>query len=210
MRNYTVLFENQDIIAIIKPCGVAVQGGAGISNPLIDDIDRIYSKKHFLIHRLDKDTEGILIVGKTSTAAAKYSKILNSPETKKEYIALVSGNVESSSGTIKIPLEKDGRLVNAVSKYKVLEKKSDFTKLAVSIETGRMHQIRIHMAKAGHPIIGDDKYGNFKLNKELKKNMGVKKLMLAAIKLELYISPAEKKIFTCPVPEHILSFWNKL
>lgn len=210
MRNYTVLFENQDIIAIIKPCGVAVQGGAGISNPLIDDIDRIYSKKHFLIHRLDKDTEGILIVGKTSTAAAKYSKILNSPEAKKEYIALVSGNVESSSGTIKIPLEKDGRLVNAVSKYKVLEKKSDFTKLAVSIETGRMHQIRIHMAKAGHPIIGDDKYGNFKLNKELKKNMGVKKLMLAAIKLELYISPAEKKIFTCPVPEHILSFWNKL
>ncbi|MBO8458051.1 MAG: RNA pseudouridine synthase [Spirochaetes bacterium] len=210
MRNYTVLFENQDIIAIIKPCGVAVQGGAGISNPLIDDIDRIYSKKHFLIHRLDKDTEGILIVGKTSTAAAKYSKILNSPETKKEYIALVSGNVESSSGIIKIPLEKDGRLVNAVSKYKVLEKKSDFTKLAVSIETGRMHQIRIHMAKAGHPIIGDDKYGNFKLNKELKKNMGVKKLMLAAIKLELYISPAEKKIFTCPVPEHILSFWNKL
>ena len=204
------MFENQDIIAIIKPCGVAVQGGAGISNPLIDDIDRIYSKKHFLIHRLDKDTEGILIVGKTSTAAAKYSKILNSPETKKEYIALVSGNVESSSGTIKIPLEKDGRLVNAVSKYKVLEKKSDFTKLAVSIETGRMHQIRIHMAKAGNPIIGDDKYGNFKLNKELKKNMGVKKLMLAAIKLELYISPAEKKIFTCPVPEHILSFWNKL
>ena len=204
------MFENQDIIAIIKPCGVAVQGGAGISNPLIDDIDRIYSKKHFLIHRLDKDTEGILIVGTTSTAAAKYSKILNSPETKKEYIALVSGNVESSSGTIKIPLEKDGRLVNAVSKYKVLEKKSDFTKLAVSIETGRMHQIRIHMAKAGHPIIGDDKYGNFKLNKELKKNMGVKKLMLAAIKLELYISPAEKKIFTCPVPEHILSFWNKL
>lgn len=204
------MFENQDIIAIIKPCGVAVQGGAGISNPLIDDIDRIYSKKHFLIHRLDKDTEGILIVGKTSTAAAKYSKILNSPETKKEYIALVSGNVESSSGTIKIPLEKDGRLVNAVSKYKVLEKKSDFTKLSVSIETGRMHQIRIHMAKAGHPIIGDDKYGNFKLNKELKKNMGVKKLMLAAIKLELYISPAEKKIFTCPVPEHILSFWNKL
>lgn len=204
------MFENQDIIAIIKPCGVAVQGGAGISNPLIDDIDRIYSKKHFLIHRLDKDTEGILIVGKTSTAAAKYSKILNSPETKKEYIALVSGNVESSSGTIKIPLEKDGRLVNAVSKYKVLEKKSDFTKLAVSIETGRMHQIRIHMAKAGHPIIGDDKYGNFKLNKELKKNMGVKKLMLAAIKLELYISPAEKKIFACPVPEHILSFWNKL
>lgn len=204
------MFENQDIIAIIKPCGLAVQGGAGISNPLIDDIDRIYSKKHFLIHRLDKDTEGILIVGKTSTAAAKYSKILNSPETKKEYIALVSGNVESSSGTIKIPLEKDGRLVNAVSKYKVLEKKSDFTKLAVSIETGRMHQIRIHMAKAGHPIIGDDKYGNFKLNKELKKNMGVKKLMLAAIKLELYISPAEKKIFTCPVPEHILSFWNKL
>lgn len=204
------MFENQDIIAIIKPCGVAVQGGAGISNPLIDDIDRIYSKKHFLIHRLDKDTEGILIVGKTSTAAAKYSKILNSPETKKEYIALVSGNVESSSGTIKIPLEKDGRLVNAVSKYKVLEKKSDFTKLAVSIETGRMHQIRIHMAKAGHPIIGDDKYGNFKLNKELKKNMGVKKLMLAAIKLELYIFPAEKKIFTCPVPEHILSFWNKL
>ena len=204
------MFENQDIIAIIKPCGVAVQGGAGISNPLIDDIDRIYSKKHFLIHRLDKDTEGILIVGKTSTAAAKYSKILNSPEAKKEYIALVSGNVESSSGTIKIPLEKDGRLVNAVSKYKVLEKKSDFTKLAVSIETGRMHQIRIHMAKAGHPIIGDDKYGNFKLNKELKKNMGVKKLMLAAIKLELYISPAEKKIFTCPVPEHIISFWNKL
>ena len=204
------MFENQDIIAIIKPCGVAVQGGAGISNPLIDDIDRNYSKKHFLIHRLDKDTEGILIVGKTSTAAAKYSKILNSPEAKKEYIALVSGNVESSSGTIKIPLEKDGRLVNAVSKYKVLEKKSDFTKLAVSIETGRMHQIRIHMAKAGHPIIGDDKYGNFKLNKELKKNMGVKKLMLAAIKLELYISPAEKKIFTCPVPEHILSFWNKL
>ena len=122
----------------------------------------------------------------------------------------MSGNVESSSGTIKIPLEKDVRLVNAVSKYKVLEKKSDFTKLAVSIETGRMHQIRIHMAKAGHPIIGYDKYGNFKLNKELKKNMGVKKLMLAAIKLELYISPAEKKIFTCPVPEHILSFWNKL
>lgn len=210
MKKYTVLFENQDILVIIKPCGVAVQGGAGVSNPLIDDIDRIYSKKHFLIHRLDKDTEGILIIGKTSSAAAKYSKILNSPDTKKEYIALVSGKVEPNSGTIKIPLEKDGKLVNAVSKYKVLEKKSEFSKLSVSIETGRMHQIRIHLAKSGYPIVGDDKYGNFRLNKELKKSMGVKKLMLAAVKLELALSPVEKKIFTCPLPEHILMFWNKL
>lgn len=204
------MFENQDILVIIKPCGVAVQGGAGVSNPLIDDIDRIYSKKHFLIHRLDKDTEGILIIGKTSTAAAKYSGILNSTETKKEYIALVSGKVEPNSGIIKIPLEKDGKPVNAVSKYKVLERKSEFTKLSVSIETGRMHQIRIHLAKSGYPIVGDDKYGNFKLNKELKKSMGVKKLMLAAVKLELALYPAEKKIFTCPLPEHILSFWNNL
>lgn len=222
MKTLPLLFENSEILVINKPSGIAVQGGEKVSNPVDEVLSKQIGQKVFPVHRLDKDTAGILVVAKTSIAARKWTNIICSGGIKKQYSAICSGElidnnkISFPSGVISTPIGKGNEKKSALTEYKIINS----TKIPIEAEeislsffeltlgTGRMHQIRIHLAQAGCPIVADDKYGNFKLNRKLKKTLGIKTLQLAATKLELTID-GKKMLFQIPLPEHMENPYQK-
>lgn len=206
-----IIYENDEIIIINKPAGLAVQGGAGLVHSVDRDFAEQLGYKIYLVHRLDKDTAGLMVVTKNPAAAAKWTKIIASKIARKEYVALCAGRMPSKSGVIKEEIIQHGEKKSAVTHYQV-EKEWTVTYenengqdqiplclVKLKLETGRMHQIRIHLAKQNCPIAGDDQHGNFKLNKLLRKACGIKKLQLAAVKLTVPIDNKEK-VFEIPLP----------
>lgn len=214
MNSIPVLYENEEILVINKPAGLAVQGGNGISHSLDKDFSQTLGYKIFLVHRLDRDTSGLMIVAKSAFAANKWTKLIGSKAAKKEYLALCAGTLKNKSGVIKDDLIQHGESKSAVTYYNVEkqwntsispEYSQEITSVPLSLirlklETGRMHQIRIHLAKQNCPIAGDDQHGNFKINKLLKKQLKVKRLMLASVKLTMPIDGKEM-FFEIPLPE---------
>lgn len=214
MNSIPVLYENEEILVINKPAGLAVQGGNGISHSLDKDFSQTLGYKIFLVHRLDRDTSGLMIVAKSAFAANKWTKLIGSKAAKKEYLALCAGTLKNKSGVIKDDLIQHGENKSAVTYYNVEkqwntsispEYSQEITSVPLSLirlklETGRMHQIRIHLAKQNCPIAGDDQHGNFKINKLLKKQLKVKRLMLASVKLTMPIDGKEM-VFEIPLPE---------
>ena len=214
MNSIPVLYENEEILVINKPAGLAVQGGNGISHSLDKDFSQTLGYKIFLVHRLDRDTSGLMIVAKSAFAANKWTKLIGSKAAKKEYLALCAGTLKNKSGVIKDDLIQHGENKSAVTYYNVEkqwntlispEYSQEITSVPLSLirlklETGRMHQIRIHLAKQNCPIAGDDQHGNFKINKLLKKQLKVKRLMLASVKLTIPIDGKEM-VFEIPLPE---------
>lgn len=214
MNSIPVLYENEEILVINKPAGLAVQGGNGISHSLDKDFSQTLGYKIFLVHRLDRDTSGLMIVAKSAFAANKWTKLIGSKAAKKEYLALCAGTLRNKSGVIKDDLIQHGESKSAVTYYNVEkqwntsispEYSQEITSVPLSLirlklETGRMHQIRIHLAKQNCPIAGDDQHGNFKINKLLKKQLKVKRLMLASVKLTIPIDGKEM-FFEIPLPE---------
>ena len=207
-----IIYENDEIIIINKPAGLAVQGGQGVVHSVDRDFAEQLGYKIYLVHRLDKDTAGLMVVAKNPVAAGKWTKLIASKIVKKEYLALCAGQLSSKEGIINETIVQHGENKSAVTKYRV-EQEADILsgsddgqqgvdKLHMSLirlilETGRMHQIRIHLAKNGCPIAGDDQHGNFKLNKQIKKQLGIKKLQLAAVRLTI---PLENKAVTFEIP----------
>ena len=201
MNSVPILYENDEIYVINKPQGLAVQGGQGIAHSLDNDFGKQVGQKVFLVHRLDKDTSGLMIVAKTSFAAGKWTKLIGSKSVKKEYIAICAGSLKEKSGVINDTVIQHGEKKSALTHYKVEkewieefhEDKEDnnspiiqtikMSKIRLVLETGRMHQIRIHLAKNNCPIAGDDSHGAFKLNKLLKKYLKIKRLQLSSVKL---------------------------
>ena len=214
MNSIPVLYENEEILVINKPAGLAVQGGNGISHSLDKDFSQTLGYKIFLVHRLDRDTSGLMIVAKSAFAANKWTKLIGIKAAKKEYLALCAGTLKNKSGVIKDDLIQHGESKSAVTYYNVEkqwntsispEYSQEITSVPLSLirlklETGRMHQIRIHLAKQNCPIAGDDQHGNFKINKLLKKQLKVKRLMLASVKLTMPIDGKEM-VFEIPLPE---------
>lgn len=200
MKKIEILFENDEILVINKPSGVAVQGGKGIAHPLDKELPLQLGYNIYLVHRLDMDTNGIMIVAKTPLAAAIWTKRIGSKEVKKEYKAVCIGKMSKKSGTIKTAVIQHGDEKPAVTHFEVLEEKTVqipvndekgnqtgteelvLSTLNLKLETGRMHQIRIHLAGENCPIAGDDKHGNFKMNKKVRK-IGIKTLQLTAWRL---------------------------
>lgn len=207
-----IIYEDDEIFIINKPAGLAVQGGEKITHSLDNDFSLQVGYKIYLVHRLDKDTAGVMIVGKNQEAANKWTKLISSKIVKKEYIAICAGVLQNKKGTINETVVQHGETKKAVTNYSVEneffvktdEDEYSFSKIRLQLETGRMHQIRIHLAKQNCPICGDDQHGNFKLNKLLRKNFKIKQLLLAAVKLEL---PINGKItsFEIELPEHMKS-----
>lgn len=214
MNSIPVLYENEEILVINKPAGLAVQGGNGISHSLDKDFSQTLGYKIFLVHRLDRDTSGLMIVAKSAFAANKWTKLIGSKAAKKEYLALCAGTLKNKSGVITDDLIQHGENKSAVTYYNVEkqwntsispEYSQEITSVPLSLirlklETGRMHQIRIHLAKQNCPIAGDDQHGNFKINKLLKKQLKVKRLMLASVKLTMPIDGKEM-VLEIPLPE---------
>jgi 23S rRNA pseudouridine955/2504/2580 synthase len=220
-REFPILLEDEYLIAIDKPAGVAVHGGSGVSFGVIEQLRQARPGARFLelVHRLDRETSGILLVAKKRSALTHLQDQFRERETGKTYLALVAGDWPANRKVIDQPLHKyllpDGeRRVKVVGKddpdgmrsvtlVKVREKipvrpeladgftrasagsvrTAAFTLLEVTIKTGRTHQIRVHLASAGHGIAGDDKYGDFELNKSLQKQ-GLKRMFLHAWRLQ--------------------------
>jgi len=200
-REFPVLMEDEALLAIDKPAGVAVHGGSGVSFGVIEQLRqaRPLAKLLELVHRLDRDTSGILLIAKKRSALKNLQDQFRERETGKTYLALVQGDWPAKLKVIDQPLHKyllpDGERrvrvttpedpdgMRSITVVKVAERLVGATLLEVTIKTGRTHQIRVHLASQGHPIAGDDKYGDFEWNKILQKQ-GHKRMFLHAWRLQ--------------------------
>ncbi|OUM03064.1 RluA family pseudouridine synthase [Variovorax sp. JS1663] len=213
-REFPLLHEDDALLAIDKPAGVAVHGGSGMSFGVIEQLRTARPAARFLelVHRLDRETSGILLVAKKRSALTALQDQFRERETGKTYLALVEGHWPANKKVLDAPLaryllpgkpgspepgERRVRVVakdhpdamRAVTLVKVLARVSlppepgEFSLLAVTIKTGRTHQIRVHLASGGHPIAGDDKYGDFERNRALQK-LGLKRMFLHAWRLQ--------------------------
>ena len=175
-----IVYEDSDVIVVNKPQGLCVHPAPGnergtLVNGLVyhcgDELSAINGViRPGIVHRIDKDTSGLLIVAKNNEAHLKLSEQLKERKAMRKYVALVNGNIKEDSGTINKPIGRNpsdrkkmavvmqgGR--NAVTHYKVIEKLGKYTWVELQLETGRTHQIRVHMSYIGHPLLGDPVYG---------------------------------------------------
>lgn len=202
MKDIPIVYENQDMVIVDKPCGIPVQGGAGISVCLLDILERQFASKMFPVHRLDRDTAGLLVVARNSASAARYARLFASDELEKVYYALCFGVPNPVTGTIRSRAGKAGSEKPADTAYSVVASASEASLLRLILGTGRMHQIRIHVASIGCPVIADDKYGDFKKNREVRSLRGIRKLQLAACSLSLPVE-GKRRVFTTGLPAHM-------
>ena len=200
-REFPPLLEDEYLLAIDKPAGVAVHGGSGVSFGVIEQLRQARPQARLLelVHRLDRETSGILLVAKKRSALKHLQDQFRERETGKTYLALVQGDWPSRLKVIDQPLHKyllpDGERrvkvttpddpdgMRSITLVKVAQRLQGCTLLEVTIKTGRTHQIRVHLASQGHPIAGDDKYGDFEWNKALQKQ-GLKRMFLHAWRLQ--------------------------
>jgi 23S rRNA pseudouridine955/2504/2580 synthase len=183
---FPILYEDNDLLIIDKPAGVAVHGGSGVSYGVIEQLRAARPQAKFLelVHRLDRETSGILLLAKKRTALVNLHEQIRLGQTDKRYLVLIHGDWKNTRQHIKLPLYKytaadgerrvrvqaDGMASHTI--FTRVKNHGEFTLLEAELITGRTHQIRVHLASAGFPIAGDDKYGNFELNRELAKSQG--------------------------------------
>ena len=191
-----IVREDGALLVLDKPAGVAVHGGSGVSFGVIESLraSRPQAKFLELAHRLDRDTSGLLIVAKKRSALVELHRMLREGEIDKEYLTVVKGHWQDGTRELRQSLHKyvdakgERRVavheagMAAVTRITPLKASDEYSLLEVRLLTGRTHQIRVHLAHAGHPILGDDKYGDFELNHRLAKN-GVPRLFLHASRL---------------------------
>ena len=218
-QNLSLLFEDDAIIAIDKPAGLAVHGGSGVSFGVIEALraQRPEAKYLELVHRLDRETSGVLLVAKKRSALTGLHAILRGEtdqRMEKNYHALVKGDWSDEKRHVRVKLakrvttsgekrvsvdEEDGQDAHTI--FTRVERLGMATLLNCDIRTGRTHQIRVHLAHLGFPIIGDDKYGDFALNKiaQAVKNGGLKRMFLHA-RLIRFVHPLSGEILTIESP----------
>jgi 23S rRNA pseudouridine955/2504/2580 synthase len=211
LNHLSILFENEACLIINKPAGLAVQGGEGVKTSLDSLLAENYNPRPLLVHRLDKDTSGVILVAKTKEAAARFSAWFaeksastgGPAKIRKLYLAACSKTPSPASGTIRLPLEIKGKTKESETHYRLVSENPGIpcSLLELELGSGRMHQIRRHLAQIGCPILGDDKYGDFSLNKGLHKSIGLKRLLLHASRL---IIPEEGIDATAPLPEYFI------
>jgi 23S rRNA pseudouridine955/2504/2580 synthase len=216
-REFPVLLEDEHLLAIDKPAGVAVHGGSGVSSGVIEQLRRARPQARFLelVHRLDKETSGVLLLAKKRSALTALQDQFRARDTGKVYAALVFGawprNLKVIDEALHKTLDAVGeRHVRVVSKaheegrrsitlVEVVRAVNGCTLLDVSIKTGRTHQIRVHLAHAGHPVVGDPKYGDFARNKAFAKSHRVERMFLHA-RLLAFDHPASGERITLVAP----------
>ena len=180
---FTIVHEDSHLLVIDKPAGVAVHGGSGVSYGVIEQLRAARPQAKFLelVHRLDRETSGLLLIGKKRSALTNLHDQMRAGTTDKRYLTLVSGDWKNARQHVRLPLHKyntaegEKRVVvqeggqEAHTIFNLLRKWPDFALLEAELKTGRTHQIRVHLASSGFPIAGDEKYGDFALNKQLQK-----------------------------------------
>lgn len=205
-----ILYEDDDLLVLNKPFGLAVQGGTGTTKHL-DRMIQVFSKGEPLriVHRLDKETSGIIIFAKKYASAKEITSSFKEGKVEKEYLAVVVGKVTSTAGLLEASISKrpgkggermeiNPEGLSSVTRYKVLEEKEGLTLLRLKPRTGRTHQLRVHCADLlKTPILGDGKYGG-----KAAHPRGREKLHLHAVSLELNLK-GKKLHFKAPLPDHI-------
>jgi 23S rRNA pseudouridine955/2504/2580 synthase len=207
-----IVHEDRELLVIAKPAGVAVHGGSGLSFGVIEALRASRPTETLeLVHRLDRDTSGLLLVARNRTTLRTLHALLREGQVEKRYLVLVKGAWNLGTKTIDAPLatrarQGGARVVKVAASGKASDstfKPVDFfgsraTLLEVSLGTGRTHQIRVHAAHAGHPVAGDDKYGDRDFNAEMA-GLGLKRLFLHAQSLT-FEWPGSRKTFAMNQP----------
>ena len=220
-----IIYEDNDILIINKEKGIVVHPGNGnidgtLANAVMalckGSLSGIGGKiRPGIVHRIDKDTSGLIIIAKNDKAHINLSKQIQNREVKKTYIALVRGNVKENEATINMPIgrsTKDRKKMavtktgkEAITHFKVLKRYLEYTLLEVNIETGRTHQIRVHLSQIGYPIVGDEVYSNG------KNPFNVKGQMLHAAKLTFKHPTTNKEVtFEAPLPKYFIEVLERL
>ncbi|MCQ8895913.1 RluA family pseudouridine synthase [Limnobacter humi] len=228
-QSIPVLFEDDGLLVVNKPSGLAVHGGSGQSHGLIECLRALRANTHVdleLVHRIDRETSGVLVVSKKRSMLRRLQEQLRQRSWKKFYLALVKGAWPSNLHQVDLPLlktqasEKEARVFvsaegdHALTKFKIIQRfrssSGDFTLIQANILTGRTHQIRVHTSASGFPIVGDDRYGDFELNKIVAK-LGLKRMFLHAARLGL-IHPAtnEPIVLEAPLAPELERFLHSL
>ena len=219
-RELPIVHEDEALLAVDKPSGIAVHGGSGVSYGVIESLRaaRPGAKLLELAHRLDRDTSGLLLIAKKRGALVELHRMLREGEVEKTYVAVVKGRWRDGARELRDPLHKyvtaggerrvsvrsDGR--RAVTRIRPLAASARFSLVEATLLTGRTHQIRVHLAHAGHPIVGDDKYGDFELNRELARE-GARRLFLHASRIAfMHPTRGARLALESPLPEDMRRF----
>ena len=221
---FPVLYEDDALLAINKPAGVAVHGGSGVSFGVIEQLRRARPQAKFLelVHRLDRETSGVLLLAKKRSALTSMHEIMREGNSEKHYFALVSGQWKNARQHVKLPLHKfdtpqgekrvmvreDGQASHTI--FTLQKSWQEFSLLDAHLKTGRTHQIRVHLSHLGFPIAGDDKYGEFARNKALIK-LGLKRMFLHAHSIAFaHPLTGEAMRLVAPLPKELENFIARL
>jgi 23S rRNA pseudouridine955/2504/2580 synthase len=219
-----ILFEDDALLAIDKPAGLAVHGGSGVAHGVIESLRSIRPEAKFLelVHRLDRDTSGVLLLAKKRSALVILHEMMRGHDMEKRYLAGVAGRFRNEKQRVRLSLSKH---VNAAGEKRVsvsdegqeaetifhlVERSAEYSLLEAELLTGRTHQIRVHLAHLGHPVLGDDKYGDFELNHRLRKE-GLKRMFLHAAKLSFAHPISGAKVdLVSPLPADLEKFRSRI
>ncbi|MBF1265204.1 MAG: RluA family pseudouridine synthase [Neisseria sicca] len=229
-REFIIIYEDDALLVIDKPAGTAVHGGSGVSFGVIEQIRRARPEARYLelVHRLDKDTSGLLMIAKKRSALVKLHEAIRNDHPKKIYLALGVGKLPNDRFHVKLPLFKytgaqgekmvrvseDGQSAHTI--FRVLNRFSNgllhqvglshLSLVQATLKTGRTHQIRVHLQSQQCPIAGDERYGDYQANKRLQK-LGLKRMFLHAAELHLdHPLTGEKLILKAPLPQDLAQF----
>ena len=224
----SIVFEDKAILALNKPSGIATHGGSGISFGVIEALRALRPNEPLeLVHRLDRDTSGVLVLAKKRSALLELQALMRAGEDDegpaKRYLALLVGRVPNGTLTVDAPLQKSvlqggERMVRvdpsgkpSTSHFKVLERRGGHSFCEVRIETGRTHQIRVHAAHLGHPVAGDEKYGDREANKRLAEQAGLRRLFLHAASIEFALEGGTKPyLINAPLADELTAVLDRL
>lgn len=219
MNRLSIIFEDRDLLVVNKPAGLVVHEGSGQSGPTLVDLlvqhlpgSPLQQDRYGLLHRLDKGTSGLLLVAKTRLCFDYLKDLFKRRKVTKEYLVLVEGKISPRKGIIKVPLARDvarrtqfspkasGKI--AETAYEVIKYIGSLTYLKAIPKTGRTHQIRVHFAGLGHPIVGDKVYG--------RKRGTLDRQFLHAHKLSFVGPTGPKREFIAPLPEELNRYLNEV
>ncbi len=224
----SIVFEDKWLLALNKPSGLATHGGSGIRVGAIEALRALRPGEPLeLVHRLDRDTSGVLLVAKKRSALLELQALMRAGEDDegpgKRYLALLVGRLPQGTMTVDAPLQKSvlqggERMVRvdpagkpSVSHFTVLERKGGHSFCEVRIETGRTHQIRVHAAHLGHPVAGDEKYGEREANKRLAEQAGLKRLFLHAASIEFALEDGKRPyLINAPLAPELTAVLDRL